>query len=308
MGFLYDNTFIEMKQQNERASKDKQMRETLNQQASNGSVRESMATEYHEIFSNEEPIVNVNESHGSLQQQYNALSQNDAQLRKRQANIARLVQSNLGTEDNPTQTSNFAAMIAQNTQPTAKAKAKSRAKAKTEPPPEPMDESESMDQTLGGMKRQSEGDDRPKAKSKLIPKHEELLRNMKSEGHSKKEIEATRRQLLAIQHHYPQPEQASSSSTPAPKPATKAAPAPKAEPQASSSSAAAPGVKKPQFEKQHGTKLEHGSRSFWKNKPVEFIRDQLQLRGKRFTKKELKGKDKIKRDDYLNMIFEIDGI
>ena len=30
MGFLYDNTFIEMEQQNERASKDKQMRETLN--------------------------------------------------------------------------------------------------------------------------------------------------------------------------------------------------------------------------------------------------------------------------------------
>lgn len=70
MGFLYDNTFIEMEQQNERASKERQMREILNQQASasNGSVRESTATQYYELYSNDPPEVNVNESHGSLQQ------------------------------------------------------------------------------------------------------------------------------------------------------------------------------------------------------------------------------------------------
>ena len=49
-------------------------------------------------------------------------------------------------------------------------------------------------------------------------------------------------------------------------------------------------------------------KSHWNSKGIGYIKDQLELRGKKIPNWQLTGKDKLKKKDLLEMLYKIDKI
>ena len=64
-------------------------------------------------------------------------------------------------------------------------------------------------------------------------------------------------------------------------------------------------INKPKFGTEKDTNT---SRSYWKTKNIGYLIDQLSLHGVRLTKEELKGRNKLKKSELVEMLIEKLGI
>ena len=243
--------------------------------------------------------------------------QQETQKKQKQENITRILQSHLGNEVTPANL-DFAHQLAQQSassssnQPMQEDRSdpvkrddpesqiepkgrrgRPRKTQQSDEPPQPMIVNQERDQ----IKRQTSGNGNGNGKARAQPKRK-----------TKKEKEMDALEAPEVSPSLAEGDTGASSSS---------APAPKAKAKAKATPAAAQPKKtitkekpeKPEKPKHDTIKDTNANPKYWARKSAGYLRDQLeQHHGVRFTKEQLKGKNKLKNVDLVDMIKEKLGI
>jgi len=184
LAFLDSGVYTEIAEQQEREAKHKMVQDAIRDHSSKNNQTFKANLIHHSMSADDDfqsiPDPSIPDpSEGSLDEQFAMLDQFNEMERAKQAKIAELVSRNLGTEEDPEQTRNFAAQMAQiradqlnslfDWDRLDDAYAKQQSSSSSSAAPVAMDESEPMDESVG-KKRSAEDDVESRAKTKAKPK------------------------------------------------------------------------------------------------------------------------------------------